>query len=113
MRSGWLLAAAMARLARAELRATVYSNTAHAGLPVHNATVAELADALPLLKPWQSLTIEGQITAQQWALFSVDTGTKSVGGVVLKSGCILRQKSSDFVPKMLDFCRRWLRPAAS
>jgi hypothetical protein len=68
-----LAAVAVAGSARAELSATVYGNTAHAGQPVHNGTVAELVDVLQLLEPWQSVLIEGQLTAQEWALFSVDT----------------------------------------
>ena len=58
---------------RAELSATVYGNTALAGPPVLNTTVAELAGVLHLLEPWQSVVVEGQITATEWAVFSVDT----------------------------------------
>ena len=78
-----LLAAAAAAAARpaagAALTATVFNNTAHAGLPVHNLTVADPLDVLRLLEPWQSVVIEGRVAgtaaarAPVWALFSVDT----------------------------------------
>jgi hypothetical protein len=61
------------QLAYAELSAAVFGNTALAGIPVSNSTIAQLSTVLSLLRPWHSAVIQGQITAQEWALFSVDT----------------------------------------
>ena len=68
-----LILLALPQTGRAELRAVVYGNTAHAGPPVSNSTVASLADVPALLRPWHSAVVQGRVTAQEWALFSVDT----------------------------------------
>lgn len=82
---------ALAVTVRAELSAIVYGNTALAGAPVLNTIVAELADVLHLLEPWQSVVVEGQVTAKEWAVFSVDTDS---GFVRLRVDDHLLQASS-------------------
>ena len=68
---GLVAAAHLAHVHAGGLSVAVYNNTALAGLPVHNTTVSDMSEALAVLKPWQSMVLQGQLTASQWILFSV------------------------------------------